>query len=232
MKHGSPTTEKRTKAVDAGDMGSMPSLAASSSDTSPGERGDDSLAKAPLHDQEDTDGNSGVNVNTLLMAAYAMTEFQSQPRKDNATKIPPKEDDETLDQKAPPRQSPKRKSSEVLGPDVAKSEDHQAAEAAAKQFALKDDDDAKSSSPMEPVDPREMKRTRLGSARENTNRNMDDGVNHGSPDNSGPTSDRAAFMQETPDQKTMGGDKLTPVSARCIDFKRMHMNEKGKVERS
>jgi len=68
LKHGSPTSEqqqkKRRVAGEAGDIASMPSLASSSEGTSPG----DAPKKHGFVAEEP-------GINSLMMAAYAMTEF-------------------------------------------------------------------------------------------------------------------------------------------------------------
>lgn len=219
------------KSTDPGDMGSMPSLAASSSDTSPGEKVQEAaLHKTPIQNQEE--GNS---VDTLLMAAYAMTEFQSQrapshpppetSAKDAVQADPDPNDNETSSRKVLFRPSPKRKSSDARAPDAVQSE----VEASIDEYEATVEV-AKSG----PLDPRDMKRTRLGSARRRAG--QEDGKTdklQASPDNcANRGSDPASIMQETPDHKAMVSDKLTPVSARCIDFKRMHVNERSSVDHS
>lgn len=231
LKHGSPSTEKRVKTTDPGDMGSMPSLAASSSDTSPGEKLEEAAPhKTPMQNQEE--GNS---VDTLLMAAYAMTEFQSQ----KAPSHPPPEtspkdavpadanpnDNETSSCKVLFRPSPKRKSSDSRAPDAAQNE----VEASIDEYEA-----TVEAARSGPLDPRDMKRTRLGSARRRAG--QEDGKTErleASPDNNANRgNDPASIMHETPDHKAMVSDKLTPVSARCIDFKRMHVNERNSVDHS
>ena len=69
LKHGSPTSEqqqqrKRRAVGESGDIASMPSLASSSEGTSPG----DAPKKHGFVTEEP-------GINSLMMAAYAMTEF-------------------------------------------------------------------------------------------------------------------------------------------------------------
>lgn len=88
LKRGSPSSasaEKKKKSsvlVDHGEIGSMPSLASSSEGTSPGDMAvtssSSAVATTPTGRKEDNavpGSAADAGVNTLLLAAYAMTEF-------------------------------------------------------------------------------------------------------------------------------------------------------------
>ena len=238
MKHGSSPaqSEKAVTAVQDAAEVSMPSLAAASSDTSPGDRTVETAAnKAAELPKAAPNGNA---VNSLLMAAMAMTEFQSQnpgalntvetnPAKAKSADI---EDDLKPAAREVFRSSPKRKQSGLDGPEGTLGDlpgkkagtDSQArytAVAGDEPFVeYKEQDDSASSL----ADPRELKRTRLGSVKKKMNWEKDDD-GQSSPVGMS-TKENSLAVQQTPDQKTTL-DNLTPVSARCIDFRRMKVNE-------
>lgn len=221
---------------DVGEVASMPSLAASSSDTSPEEKHDESAKTAKMPAPEESD--SGSAVNTLLMAAYAMTEFQAQstttaksespkdtkPAAASSFGTPKKQGRKTLIFRA----SPKRKSEETRA--LEGSNNHQT-DTKHDSEQREDDDSGNKSKPTvdeeeesaaTPMDQRSLKRTRLGSARKkNNSEKSEDGTGEPTTESS-----PVAMLQETPNQKPEKADKLTPVSARCIDFRRMNVNEK------
>lgn len=207
----------------------MPSLAASSSDTSPEERHDDTTKQGPV---DPADGESSGTVNSLLLAAMAMTEFQSRNTTTDdfqqSQELPVDEQvADANEQRRKPRRpkvaraSPKRKSSDV--PNRNDVSDGTVARASSPGTEKPKDD-----RPASPLDPREMKRTRLGSVCKKMNWIKDEDIAKGTPGNVEAGEHPSAL--ETPDPKAGGIDKLTPISARCIDFRRMHVDEKKNLE--
>ena len=240
MKHGSPIAEKPVTAIqDAGDVASMPSLAAASSDTSPGDKTVET--SKPVEPQKE--GSNGNAVNSLLMAAMAMTEFQSQKAENKSSTSNPVVQTEEANKKTENlkpaarkglRPSPKRKSSERDGPegtlgDLVDKVSGTTANDSQTQYTAVSGDGASGEAEEDdfadsPLDPRELKRTRLGSVKKKMNwEKGGDGQNSSPAGMSSKENDSS--LHETPDQKTTL-DKLTPVSARCIDFRRMNVNEK------
>lgn len=201
----------------------MPSLAASSSDTSPEEKAEDTARIAPTGSSR-----SSGPVNSLLIAAMAMTEFQSRKTSENA---PPKnissrpvEKVEASVQKdkegsKASRSSPKRKSSDraedvdipgSVGGEVA------SCDGKSKGQCIQDSEPG---SP--PLDPRELKRTRLGSVRKKMIWEKGEDENSTSPDVL--MKEKPLHVQETPKQKPPPAEALTPVSARCIEIKKINL---------
>jgi hypothetical protein len=204
---------------DAGEVASMPSLAATSSDTSPEEKAEDSM-KAPRTSSAETSGP----VNSLLIAAMAMTEFQSR----KSDKSPTHHDDSEVknaeslahqdkEDRKVIRPSPKRKSSDRSEDDETTTEVNISGEVASSDGNLKSLDASDSESPL---DPRELKRTRLGSVRKKMTWEQGEEGKSDSPDVL--MKEKALHGQETPKPKAAGTDTLTPISARCIDFKKIH----------
>lgn len=215
----------------------MPSLAASSSDTSPEER----VEEATRTTSSQAEGQNGNAVSSLLMAAVAMTEFQSQ----NITSAPPSKTCQETDtaesfQEDRPgvrrvfRPSPKRKSSEAAGSGVpatvpteelanADNETDPQSQYIATGLPGKSES-SEYDEELSPVDPRELKRTRLGSVRKKMT--WEKGPGHDEIPSGFSMKENESTLHETPDHKIVGPDKLTPVSARCIDFRRMNMDEK------
>lgn len=237
LKHTSPNAEKRVTAIqDTSDVVGIPSLAAASSDTSPGDRTVETAKPVEPPKQSEEPNSSAVN--SLLMAAMAMTEFQSQ-KSDASPGTQEKTNgvDTTAENLKPAarkglRPSPKRKSSErgspegSLGDFAEKSDKKQ--DFQPQYTAISGEGDAgeyaEDDIPSSPLDPRELKRTRLGSVRKKMEWEKGGGKNS-SPGAS--SKENNSTLHETPDQKTTL-DILTPVSARCIDFRRMNVNEKKK----
>lgn len=253
MKHGSPSVEKRTATVhDVGDVASMPSLAASSSDTSPEERQEENLPK-----KGDANGrkNGSSDSDALLLAAVAMTDFAKSAGAPG-NKVCPGDNNKVdsmaqnidrLPASAPVvsatagackalRPSPKRKSSDRSEMEdtrhvVEKCIEAHAASDQENQSTVEIGFETSTQTPSSqfddfgnsPLDPREMKRTRLGSVRKKMIWESGDSGPEASPEVS--TKENDVTVHETPDQKAAGIDKLTPVSARCIDFRRMNVNE-------
>jgi hypothetical protein len=174
-------------------------------------------------------------VNALLMAAMAMTEMCSgnQP-----ASTPPKNNDGTQDDffETPPKphvsklKSPKRKQSipgnsgvEAYSEPIRRGSvgtiQESSPSAASEEESPKRDcpDDTPSQHP-------KVKRSRIGSLKKGP-RNLGEEMSDDKPPAAQPYT-YANYVAETPDQKTGGGTKdLTPVSARCIDFRRMNVNE-------
>ncbi|CAB9515953.1 lin-54 homolog [Seminavis robusta] len=238
LKHGSPVAERPVAAMhdNSADVASMPSLAASSSDTSPDERNEDASAKQNSSAAAAEDESNG-NVNSLLLAAMAMTEFQSRNNNGTDRLQTSNSDVSTREMSAAPQQiakrpsiprsSPKRKSSEVPEKSNVSRDSKQGGaeeESPGGQSKFTEREMAGS-----PLDPRELKRTRLGSVLKTmTWAETEEAGQKGTPENAAKGTN--ATIPETPDAKTAGTDKLTPISARCIDFKRMHVDEKKKLE--
>ena len=242
MKHASPTAEKKrvTAIQDTADVACIPSLAAASSDTSPGDRTVETAK--PVEPPKESEEPNGSAVNSLLMAAMAMTEFQSQKAEENNSSSGAQEKKAGVDAAAENlkpaarkglRPSPKRKSSErgspegTLGDFAEKSGIKQDSEP--QYTAISGEGDAGEFAdgdvPSSPLDPRDLKRTRLGSVRKKMEWEKGSGGQNSSPGAS--SKENNSTLHETPDQKTTL-DILTPVSARCIDFRRMNVNEKKK----
>jgi hypothetical protein len=213
----------------SGDFVSMPSLAASSSDTSPEERHDATTKQGAV---DLADGESSGTVNSLLLAAMAMTEFQS--RNTTASDFQQAQewsvDEQVADanvQLHKPRRpkvalaSPKRKSSHVPN----RNDVSDGAVARASSPGTEKPIDGRVASPL---DPREIKRTRLGSVFQEIPWIKNEDITEGTPDNAEAGEHTPSL--ETPNPKAGGVDKLTPISARCLDFRRMHVDEKKNLE--
>lgn len=248
LKHGSPTVEKRVTSIhDTADVVSVPSLvAAASSDTSPGDRTIETTLKPAAEPKKE--GQNGYAVNSLLMAAMAMTEFQSQSAEKASSSSNPvktEEVDVSLENQKPAarkslRPSPKRKSSERDGPEGTLGDlvekDSQTQYTAVSGDSASGGHEKVDDSASSPLDPRELKRTRLGSVRKKMHwEKGNEGEQNSSPTS---TKENNSTLQETPDQKastpSTTADKLavcTPVSARIIDFRRMNVNEKKESAR-
>lgn len=244
LKHGSPTLEKSTAQIPhEAEVASMPSLAASSSDTSPEDQSGEPGKRAP---EKECDPNSST-VNSLLMAAMAMTEFQSRNEPRASSEIigagkDQLEAQQVIQNDRPEvskvfRPSPKRKSADKLvedsisivpsgsqGPgEGAPCDGISNSHCAAQVF----DETTRSPGPADarsPLDPRDLKRTRLGSVRKKMNweKAGEGGKKANSPES---LLKEKAPLLETPNQKqTFSADILTPVSARCIDFKKIRLS--------
>ena len=221
---------------DIADAASMPSLAAASSDTSPGDRTVETAK--PVEPPKENGESNGSAVNSLLMAAMAMTEFHSQKTEGNKSSSSDLETAKGIVKESESlkpagrkglRPSPKRKPSErgspegTLGGVAAKGGSEHDAETQYTAISGAGDADEYADIPSSPVDPRELKRTRLGSVRKKMEWEKGVGGQKSSPVASSKAT--KSTLHETPDQKTTL-DLLTPVSARCIDFRRMNVNEK------
>lgn len=218
----------------------MPSLAASSSGAS----------SSPDDDKKSTGGpprGKGGGVNSLLMAAYAMTELCSDTK-------PPT----TPNKKKPvPFKSPKRKSSGGTVEDQFADADDEMREAemAEAQAAAAAHLEKKGPPTMTPSDLRQIKRTRMGTVEKRppvhtgsstkdfdaTPRPEKPAVDSSSEEDNSPLKEESEEEQQSPEgahskdiqmttpkiskqPKTIGA--LTPVTARCIDFQHMDVAEK------
>ena len=230
MKHGSPAPKKVTKRAQSvettgtAEGGSIPSLG---SEESP------PPAEKPKLGLQKPNSSERAAVNALLMAAMAMTEMSGQnetkaealtPPKDN-TSAPMEEDNVETPQKNLMSQfnSPKRKKAEI-DTTTMRSKDEKD----------ESDDEEEDESPKRELpgdntplsNEQKVKRSRLGSHKKFP-RNLGKEMEHqkiASSVLSGLNNTGAAMT--TPKQKGQVKNKdLTPVSARCIDFRKMHVNE-------
>lgn len=199
---------------EGGEVASMPSLAASSSDTSPGEK-----AEKTSKSKEAGNGGSSAPVNSLLIAAMAMTEFQSR----NAEKT--SSDNGCLDsvKTEPPAQneirkvfrpSPKRRAEDG---DVSCNVESGEAPPSEEGTNLDGVQASEASTSRSPLDPRELKRTRLVDVQKKMTWDQCE-------DDKSESKNEFLRGQETPKQKVPAADTLTPISARCIDFKKIHLS--------
>lgn len=225
MKHASPARKTTTyPGTDAHrEISCMPSLAPCSSGTtsSPDEEG--SKRRIGL----ETGG-----VNTLLMAAYAMTELTEQ----SAPSTPVKENNVL------PFSSPKRKSSNQESV-VASSDDHYV-DADNTNETVKSDEEGQHSVQNTPGEERRIKRTRMGTVdRKNLDKESNEADTQIKTENIPPTSSAKPVDLPTENKEENGyvgltiatpkeerksetTPALTPISARCIDFQNMGIEKK------
>jgi hypothetical protein len=188
-------------------------------------------------------------VNALLMAAVAMTDFSVEPHVtpskvmsareevymvdtpsvDRKSTTAPEEDYETPQKNLYTQfQSPKRKQSDTdidRGHGSMRSDNgSSSSESSPSGHGGDENEDSPKRELAEmvvtPSVAQKIKRSRVGSVRKATNRSLgaEMSVDEASP-----------MVMETPKQaKAVASNALTPVSARCIDFKRMHV--KGSPE--
>mmetsp|Transcript_31048 Transcript_31048/g.71554 ORF Transcript_31048/g.71554 Transcript_31048/m.71554 type:complete len:308 (-) Transcript_31048:559-1482(-) len=226
---GESRKEKPAK-TEPRDVQSIPSLVSSDTTASPDEEG--AKTRSAPQKQE-----SGGGVNSLLMAAYAMTELNHEERKKEDTETP------TTPEKVkaePKFRSPKRKSLERRLPLAQRQSSH----------GEKQTDSSSDSSLATPGEQRKVKRTRVGTverkgrasqdAPESSKGESDTGFRRKeseSDEESGEEgSSTSAVKSEahdlfyTPKQSKPPIDNLgvlTPVTARCIDFQQMGMSEQS-----
>jgi hypothetical protein len=225
----------------------MPSL--SSEETSPGERKvDDSRrisAKGASRISEPTSSEKTA-VNALLMAAMAMTEMGSQtaaPTPSPATtRTPPKSYEmgaaTETEYTTPPKRllaekfrSPKRKTTPKRKTSPLVSTDRQGSSGTLPDSSpsvggddCDDDDSPKREYPGHDETPSQhhkVKRSRIGSLRKGPHGSGADMIDAAK-------AKASAFAYNTPKNKKQGEgqiNEMTPVSARCIDFRKMHVNE-------
>ena len=245
MKHASPapkrTGARRTPTLD-GEV-SMPSL--TSSEPSPNDSQSDeapvSTAEKKRSVSEAPNTDERMAVNALLMAAVAMTEFSSKPHhspskdfvyEESMVSTPPdirKSSPAPEEEYKTPQknlytqfQSPKRKQSDaepVLDRGPMRSEgDSSSAESSPSVREEEHDDSPKRELAEMLVTPsvaQKVKRSRVGSLHKGPNRNLGAEMS---------VEEAAPMVMETPKQtKAPVSSALTPVSARCIDFKRMQV---------
>ena len=229
MKQSSPPAQKPTRRLSAGaTVTSMPSLSSErtdtmSDDTSPGERKVDESVGGSGNSKVKASPTSSEKtaVNALLMAAMAMTEMGGGAPNDVST--PPKAD--SADYTTPPtkdplakNRTPKRKQSPMDA-----MVQHAAGDSSSPNAAIGDtqsqassdksspsNSDTTSDGGMTPSPAPQLKRSRIGSIRKPTD-----------------TSNTAKKFPFTTPKQPKNGDgttDLTPVSARCIDFRKMNVN--------
>jgi hypothetical protein len=228
----------------------MPSL--TSSEPSPNDSNPDevplSTAEKKRSVSEAPNTAERTAVNALLMAAVAMTEFSVQPpvtpSKDMSavsmlvstppdgrkTSAAPGDDYETPQKNLFKQfQSPKRKQSDTeLDIDRGPMRSESGSSSSESSPSGPEDENENDDSPkrelaemvVTPSVAQKIKRSRIGSVRKSTNRNLGAEMS---------LSEASPMVMETPKQpKIAATTALTPVSARCIDFKRMHV--KGSPE--
>jgi hypothetical protein len=195
-----------------------------------------SVSEAPNTDER-------LAVNALLMAAVAMTEFSNKPHispskdanyEETMVSTPPgarpmstvPEEDYATPQKNlyTQFQSPKRKQSDTdpemdRGPMRSEGDSSSAESSPSVPENENENDDSPKRELAEmvvtPSVAQKVKRSRVGSVHKGPNRNL-------GPEMS--VDEAAPMVMETPKQtKIPSSSALTPVSARCIDFKRMQV---------
>lgn len=239
LKHASPVAEKQPRRTHSNESGE-PSLASEESPTTTNGMKTVSVAGRTL---ERPTSSEKTAVNALLMAAMAMTEMSGQ---DTEVSTPPtqasKPDGTQEDNFDTPQKnllglfkSPKRKqSTDEANPqdttttssnDADKEGMRMGCQESSPSGATSEDSSPKREPPsgITPSNQQKVKRSRIGTL-EKGPRNQEDELNHdhlkrplfGTSDN----------KMETPQTKGEGKKQdLTPVSARCIDFRKMHVNE-------
>jgi hypothetical protein len=251
LKHASPKRPEGRPLhhSDAHAIASMPSMV--SSDTTP--TSDTEIVAAVHHSGGETQESSKSNgevANALMMAAYAMTELHSTdtdpPEPAASAKDPPG---------GVLRASPKRKSTELpngchkaYGPEIAQRSagGGRGSDAAPAPFpdAPKQRNLSPAATSFTPSVQRKTKRSRLGSLKkpvhaeasvvvddtphpEKHSVDSDEEPENKSPSHPIPSvEEREEEIAATPAAKTTSPkDILTPVTARCIDFRRMDVNE-------
>jgi hypothetical protein len=251
LKHASPMAEKpkRTHSVDNGEVGSMPSLA---SEESPAERKTDdvkTISVAGASSIPEPTSSEKTAVNALLMAAMAMAEMSGQSNESVST--PPAgqkmEVDPTTEENFETPQknlmkkfkSPKRKKSsesEAANPQDTSTQPNaaeyrrQGSGHDSSPSSNSDDESPKREHPGDdtPSNAQKVKRSRIGSLKKGP-RNLGDDLSDEMLGNRVQAVIDNSFSTPQTKGKSQNGD-LTPVSARCIDFKKMHVNEAHKTK--
>ena len=247
LKHASPVAEKpprRTICNENGEVGSMPSLGSEESPPTGNDMKTISVAGS-VPDQPTSSEKTAVNA--LLMAAMAMTEMSGQ---NTQVSTPPaqtsKPDGTQEDHFDTPQKnlmglfrSPKRKQSATepnphdtttsslnnanaapMGTGMRRGSSQESSPSAAS-----DEDSPKRELPGDqtPSNQQKVKRSRLGSLKKGP-RNLDNEMAH-DPLKRPLFASSSNNNMETPKNKGEGKKQdLTPVSARCIDFRKMHVN--------
>ncbi len=250
LKHGSPAPDKsstvpRRTPSQEGDVGSMPSLGSEESPRDSSKGADETFTFQPNTAEKTA-------VNALLMAAFAMTEMSghSAPLEsfqplvstppDPRTTMIPEQDEEFQEEecKTPQKnllrqfQSPKRKQAEASPHQqetpkaCGKLRSEYNGESSTESSPSGTGEDSSEDSPkrdltditdLTPSVQQKIKRSRIGSVRKGPSRNLGQELVLGHP---------SPMQMETPKHaKAPASNDLTPVSARCIDFKRMHVGK-------
>lgn len=217
-------------------MGSMPSLTPEESQSPSDQKGE----KLTTQSQESSvlsDPNTAEKtaVNALLMAAVAMTEMSGQtPTKAPPASTPPRtkpsKSDPTEEYHTPQKnllrqfQSPKRKKAAEDADTGASPRRLDGGSSAESSPSTNTDESPKrehSGTDFTPSVQQKTKRSRIGSLKKGAQRQLSNEMNAESEAESS-----SPMVLATPKhaKKTLKNE-LTPVSARCLDFKRMHVHE-------
>jgi hypothetical protein len=223
MKHASPPAQKQKqprRLSGGATVASMPSLSSErtdtmSEDTSPGERKLDENTEVNVNKKVPPTTSEKTAVNALLMAAMAMTEMGGS----DDVSTPPKKDEQ--DYSTPPTKgdslsknsrTPKRKQSPMDAMASAESSSPDSVEHQAQALTDKSvpDSPLRQDAGMTPSQAPQVKRTRIGSVRKTV-----DASN---------TNNKLPYTTPKQPKNGDGTTDLTPVSARCIDFRKMNVN--------
>lgn len=224
LKHGSAEKPARTHSSDKSEAGSMPSLASEESPT--GGRGLQRHAEGPKTLQPNTPpsietlpSSEQTAVNALLMAARSMTGVADSRKEPNAEATTPPIMNGIQNEGSPDESktvqrslftSPKRKAEDTNG-SLEKLMGQQGGAEDSNGDAVHNGNDTSPKREHSGDDSKYAKRSRLGSSR-----------NGGEDDE---TKDDAMEMATPAKGKTGALTELTPVSARCIDFKNMRVSD-------
>ena len=242
LKHSSPAADKTRQSAshDVGDVASMPSLA---SENSPADSKFEEIRTVSVSGASripEPSSSEKTAVNALLMAAMAMTEMSGGSSQETA---PPESDTlmEDADQNSnrasyetPPKAQVTKEATQAASRvQVAGDESHEDARPTVSPTVPSDDEDSpKRDLPdRTPCNQHKVKRSRIGSHRKGP-RNLGEEMNddHKQDDKTSPSHVYSTYngenpIVETPETKTRGKrEEITPVSARCIDFRRMNVN--------
>ena len=238
MKHSSPAAKPSRPggSHDVGDVASMPSLASEVSPADSKFEETKTVSAAGASKIPEPTSSEKTAVNALLMAAMAMTEMGAHettaPKSD--TKMPYVDRNHS---KAPYETPPKAQVSRETtnNPDRAQSTSDERTQEArptvSPTVASEDEDSPKRDLPdSTPCNQQKVKRSRIGSHRKGP-RNLGEEMNDGAPpdEKMSPAHVYSNYnggnpIVETPDSKIRGKkEEITPVSARCIDFRRMNV---------
>jgi hypothetical protein len=237
LKHASPPVQKpkRASIAESADVGSMQSLTSEES-SSPSESKNNNGSKQQAPKLETATSSEKTAVNALLMAAMAMTEMSNkndaatppaQKKEDTAAAAATEEDEVETPQKNLLHKfnSPKRK---VADRDSAVEKMAVDRETDSSPSEASDDDSPKREYPGDntPIsNQQKVKRSRLGSHKKFP-RNLGNEMEHQKLATSILDGLNSADVTTTPKTKgQLNKNDLTPVSARCIDFRKMRVNE-------
>eukprot|EP00934_Nitzschia_sp_Nitz4_P003361 Nitzschia sp. Nitz4//scaffold50_size126154//80078//82475//NITZ4_003690-RA/size126154-augustus-gene-0.7-mRNA-1//1//CDS//3329553713//3351//frame0 len=248
LKHASPMADRssfRRTPSHEGDGGSMPSLASEESPV-------DTSGKRASTPAETGEPKKGGDVSALLMAAVAMAEMSGKASTENpdmdqttTAHTPPqtkKTEEEETKFETPQRnlmrqfQSPKRKKfeSEPNADNSEHSSPQSATNDEAKESPSREGTGSDNMVDQTPSDEHKIKRSRLGSLRKKTGTIPEETTSRTVTfDATNENDDELESMQmETPKHSGTNGrtDELTPVSARCLDFKRMSVRSTPEVK--